>query len=99
MAVSVTIEPRAETRDHLLGLSFSRQRQDHVVLAVEHIGYAGEPGLHHRRRGDAVARAHTGKVERLLDVIFVARPAPQTRHLLRGVRQRESHALLVETRK
>jgi hypothetical protein len=57
------------------------------VLAVEHVVNAGEPGLHHRRRRHAVARAHSGKVERLLDVILVASPAPEPGDLLRRIRE------------
>ena len=68
------------------------------MLAVENVGHAGEARLHHRDRSDAVSRAHAGKVECLLDVVLVARPAPEARDLLRRVRQREAHAFLVKMR-
>ena len=42
------------------------------------------------------ARAHAGKVERLLDVLQVPLPAPHARHLLRAVRQGIPHARLVQ---
>ena len=75
IADSVTKIAGAETGHHLLGLGLRGERDQHVVLAVEHVGHAGEPGLHHGDGGDAVARAHAGKVERLLDVILVAAPS------------------------
>ena len=68
------------------------------MLAVEHVRDAGEARLHHERRGDAVARAHAGEVERLLDVLGVALPAPHAGDLLGGVRQRVAHPLFVEPR-
>ena len=48
------------------------------------------------RRGHAVARAHAGEVEGLLDVLRVALPAPEAGYLLRGVRERVAHLRLVE---
>ncbi len=90
------VEARAQVLHHLLRPRLGGERQDHVVLAVQHFGDAGEARLHHRGGGHAVARAHAGKVERLLDVVLVPRPAPEAGHLLRAVGQREARAALVE---
>ena len=92
------VEPAAETGGHLLGSRLRRMRLEPVVLAFEHVGNAAESGLRHHRRGHAVARAHAGKVERFLDVLEVALPAPHARDLLDGVRQGVPHALLIEAR-
>ncbi len=66
------------------------------MAAVEHVGDAGEARLHHADRRDAVARAHAGEVEGLLDMVLVAHPAPQAGDLLGRVGEREAHAPLVE---
>ena len=98
MAVSVMKKRGAQAVDHFLRVRLRGVRFEGIVLAVQHVGHAGESHLHHQGRGDAVARAHAGKVERLLDVLDVPLPAPDAGNLLRGVREDIAHALFVQPR-
>jgi hypothetical protein len=46
---------------------------------------------HHKRRGDAVARGHSGENERLFDMVGIAPPSHDAGRLLGSVIQRPSH--------
>ena len=69
------------------------------MLAVQHVRDACESHLDHHRRRHTVSGAHAGEVERLLHMLGIPDPTPQARHLLRRVRDRVTHARLVEARK
>ena len=59
-------ESRAQTGHHLFGPWLARKRLQRVVLAVENVGHTCKTGLRHNGRGDAITRAHAGKIESLL---------------------------------
>src|SRR5262245_6207049 len=91
-------ESAAETGDHLFWTRLSREGLQRVVLAIENVRHAAEPGLRHDRRRYAVTGAHSGKVERFFNMLEVAFPTPDSRYLLRGIRQRVSHSIFVKPR-
>ena len=70
---------------------------EEIVRAGENVVDAGAARLHEKCGGHAVARRHSGEVERLLDVVGVALPRGDARTLLRGVGHQPAHLLGVET--
>ena len=68
---------------------------EEIAFARKNVVDAGESMRDHGRRGDAMVRRHAAKVEGLLDMVFIAHPARDTRSLLRREREQVPRLALV----
>ena len=89
-------ESFAESRDHLFRLRLTRKRDKSIVLSIENIRHTGKSGLRHNCRRHSIARTHAGEIECLLHMLEIPFPTPDSRYLLRRVRQRVTHSLFIE---
>ena len=81
----------AELAHQFIRIRLAAVGDEEVALAGEDVLHPGEAGGDHGRGGDPVAGRHAAEIERLLDVLGVARPGRDAGGLLRGERQQVAH--------
>ncbi len=79
-----------------LGVRALGERLEEVARPREHVLHSAEAESNQRSGQYAAARRHRPEVERLLDVLLVARPAGDARRLLSGVGQQPPALLRVQ---